>query len=163
MKRFKLAGYALLAAIVAFPAGAFAATETQTFDVMAEVVASCVFPAASTNVDFGVLDNTLGNINQVGDITVKCTNNTLAKVGLNLGLNAVASQRKIKDTGTNTIDYALFQNAPRTVVWGNADPDRLSFTATGVNETKPIYATLNYSSPVPLGTYTDTVTATVEF
>lgn len=163
MRYLKAKVLALLVAAVALPVGAFAATDTTTVQVQAEVIASCLFPAASTPVDFGVLDNTLGNINQVGDLTVKCTNNTLAKIGLDNGLNAVSGQRKIKDGGTNTIDYALFQDAARTVAWKNADPDRLSFTATGVNETKTIYGTLNYSSPVPLGTYTDTVTATVEF
>jgi spore coat protein U-like protein len=145
------------------PAAAFAATDSTTFQVQAEVVASCVFPAATTPVDFGVLDNTLGNISQTGSITVKCTNNTAAKIGLDNGLHAVAGQRKIKDAGTNVIDYALWQDAAHTVAWANADPNRLSWTATGSNEVKTVYSVLNYNTAVPIGTYTDTVTATVEF
>jgi len=140
-----------------------AGTTTTTMSTQTQVVASCLFPAASTSVDFGPLGTTLGTASATGSLTVQCNVDTLAKVGLDNGLNAISGQRKIKDTGTNTIDYALFQDAAHAVVWGNSDPDRLSLTTTGTNQTKTIYGTLNYINLVPAGTYSDTVIATVEF
>lgn len=154
---------ALVASAIVAPQAVFAGTDTTSLGVQTEILASCVFPVASTPVDFGPLDTTLGNVPSSGTITVKCTTNTLAKLGLDAGLNAVAGQRKVKDAGTNLIDYSLWQDAAHTVAWLNADPNQLSFTATGVNETKTVYGLLNYSSVMPLGTYTDTVVATVTF
>jgi spore coat protein U-like protein len=155
------AALALAVPVLAGLPAAWAGTDQKTFDVSAEVVPSCLF-TASANIAFGQLDVHLGTKNADGSLTVKCTPETVAKIGLDPGLNGADGQRKISN-GAQSIAYDLYQNAARDVAWKNADPDRKGFIGDGTEQVHQVYGTLLYSSYVPIGSYNDTVTATVEF
>ena len=65
--------------------------------------------------------------------------------------------------GADTVNYQLYSNAGYSTVWGNTvGADTVdSAGATGVNETHTIYARVPSHQNVPIGSYADTITATI--
>jgi spore coat protein U-like protein len=104
--------------------------------------------------------------NSAATVTVTCGSvGSTYSVGMNAGTaaGATVSTRKMKN-GPNVLNYALYQNAARSINWG--DTNGVNARAGTNNQPKPyvtvlnIYATLtSLQYPAP-GAYTDTVTAT---
>ncbi|MFI5340093.1 MAG: spore coat U domain-containing protein [Candidatus Methylomirabilales bacterium] len=159
-KLLVIAAAIALAAMVASPS--FAGTDTKTFQVKANVIPSCVF-TASSDIDFGNLDVHTGAKTASGSVSVQCTIGPAYTIGLDNGQNAVSGQRNIKGGTTDLIAYDLFQDAANSVAWKNADPDLLTFNGDGSVQVQTVYGVLNYSTIMPVESYLDVVTATVNF
>jgi spore coat protein U-like protein len=71
--------------------------------------------------------------------------------------------RRMKDTGENYLAYFLYSNEGRTTVWGNTEVSGVSDTGTGATSEKTIYGAVTGGQNKPVGSYTDTVVATVTF
>ena len=76
------------------------------------------------------------------------------------GTRPVARCRQ--DSGTDRMDYDLYQDPGRTIHWGDrSGRDTLEVLATGAPQTVPIYGQIPAGQRVRDGTYSDTITITV--
>ncbi len=153
----RLAALALLPLLADLPA-AHAATVTTTFQVTASVVATC--SATATTLAFGAYDATAA-IDQANTMSVTCTNGTAYTVALDNGLYASGSQRRMKDAGTDYLNYNLYSDAGRTTAWDSTNT--VSDTGDGAAQSHPVYGRLPAGQTLFVGSYADTVTVTVTF
>lgn len=149
-----------------FSTSSFAATATATFAVTAAVNDTCGVSAAP--LAFGTFDPT-GGVTQDGTttLTVLCTTGTAYEVGLDAGSgpSATVDIRQMTDVSNNILNYSLYQNASRTLVWGNTvGTDTLAGTGTGAPQTLNVYGRiLSGQTAAPVGAYIDTVTVNVNY
>lgn len=95
-------------------------------------------------------------------ITLRCTNGTPWRVGLNGGLENNTAARKMRN-GTNRIAYSLFRDAARTQNWGNVTGDSVAGTGTGIDQLTTVYGRVPAQTVPPGGAYSDTITVTVTY
>ena len=154
--------YAVLAAVALAPLAAHAATATATFTVTATVTNVCKI-AVPANVTFAAFDVTGPAQTATNTVNVNCTkgaayNVTMASAN-SWTLNAGAPS-------TDKLPYVIYQpdasgNAAQTTAWDATHA--WAFTSTS-NATKALVMTVKVSpADVAAGSYTDTVTATVNF
>jgi spore coat protein U-like protein len=137
-----------------------ATTATNTFQVSANVVSSCLVSAPA--LAFGNYNST--QIDATTTLTVTCTNNTAYSVGLDKGLNGAAVNSRQMKSGSYTLNYSLFSDTARTVNWGNTvGTDTVAGTGNGSGQSIIVYGRLPGGQPLTIGTYTDTITATVTY
>jgi len=134
--------------------------------VSATVISNCTISTAA--LAFGNYDpvgvNAVTPLDGTGTVTITCTQGAATTIGLDLGGNASGSTRRMTN-GTDFLDYEMYQDAPRTTVWGNAAPDLFTPAVA------PSYAARNFTvygrvtagQTVSTGAYSDTVVATVNF
>jgi spore coat protein U-like protein len=140
--------------------------------VTTTVVASCTI--STGGITFGNYDPVVANATTPADsngtVTVACTNGTAATIGMSQGSfptmasTAVAPQRQM-GTGSNRVAYGLYTDAARTTVWGDVGTlSAVTYNSTGFAPTTVnIYGRIAAGLDVVVGSYTDTVTATVQF
>jgi spore coat protein U-like protein len=166
------------AALVA-PTHAQAGSANSNLSVTASVNANCTI--STTAVAFGPYDPVVTNaataLNGTGTVTIACTKGSAPNVTLDLGANASASQRKMLITGggADTLNYELYKPStnttpstcsfPGSVVWGTAGA--AIFTPTSPNSKASrafsVCGTVAAGQDVSVGSYQDTVVATVNF
>jgi spore coat protein U-like protein len=150
--------------VLALSNSSMAATTTTTFTVTATVVATC--SVSATDLSFGNYDPvSVSDLDATNTVTVTCTDGTSYDVGLDAGVGAGATvaTRKLTNAG-NTLDYTLYQDAPRTTVWGNTvGVDTINDTAGAVSTDHTVYGRIGNGQNVPAGLYSDTVTVTVTY
>lgn len=144
-----------------------AATTTTTFAVTATVAASCSLGTVPT-LGFGTYDPTSGtNADSTTSIAVTCTLLTPYNIGLSAGTTSGSSisQRKLQGvTPANTLNYNLYTNAGRTVVWGNTvGTDSVAGVGTGLTQNHTVYGRINSGTAASIDTYSDTITVTVTY
>lgn len=159
----KLFNKIALVTTVALAAGwgvcAQAGTETSSLAMSAQVIENCTIdaqPLSASGYDY-VVAHKINNLDVTSTINVVCTNGTDATIDLDTGAN----DRKLTN-GTNFLTYQLYKDTDRLLTWGSAE-DSLSITGTGLAQSETVYARINGGQNVPAGSYTDTVTATINF
>jgi spore coat protein U-like protein len=168
---------ALAVAFTALVGGAMAAgpasagSATSDFTVTASVADNCTI--STTAIAFGAYDPVVTNLTApkdgTGSVTITCTQGAVATIGLNAGVNggtAVGTTRAMK-SGSDQLNYEIYKATDHAAVWGNSGTDLLSPVAAP-STTPRTYTTFGRipgaQITVPAGaTYTDTVTATVNF
>jgi len=159
---------ALCALVLGVPFAALASDH-----VSAEVqVTATVVPNCRLVIDplvFGSYDPLSAHVSSALDglsqMTVTCTRETQATIvmdgGRNAGQDAVV--RILQSSGQN-LSYQLFRDSARTQVWGRGS-DAYAFVSTGgiAGQTVTVYARIPPGQEVPAGTYTDVITASVDF
>lgn len=157
----------VVAGAITVPAPVLAASATATLSVSATVANNCTITTSS--LAFGAYEpvgaNTTASLDTSSTVTVACTKGASATIGLNLGTNASGGTRRLADGTGGYLSYEIYQDSGRTTVWGNGGADLL---APGVAPSKAprnftVYGRIAGSQDVPAGSYTDTVTATVNF
>jgi len=169
-KLLAIAGLIGIVGLAAAPAFADQADgkDTTTFDVKANVEASCKFTAASA-IDFGNLNvYNFGTQEKTGSLTILCTAGPSYRVELDNGSNVDGSQRRMKKSGSaNYLAYGLFSDAAHLVAWGAGATDDVDFTGDGDSKILTVYGQMDWSEALlpeaPTGSYLDTITATVLF
>ncbi len=112
-----------------------------------------------TSLSFGTYSGTLLNGSAAGKVTCAGAWN----IPLNAGTGAGATEtiRKMTGPGGATLSYEVFQDAARSINWGNTASDEV--TGTG-NANVTFYGQIPAGQVVAPGTYTDTLsTATTSF
>ena len=158
--RFALA----IAAIIASTGTSFSATTTTNFTVQVTVTASCIISSAST-LNFGSQGVLSANVDQTSTIQVQCNNGTPYNIGIDAGAGtgATVTTRKMTNAA-NTIDYALYRDAARTLIWGNTvGTNTVSSTGNGAAQSHTVYGRVPAQTTPAAATYTDTVTVTVTY
>lgn len=105
----------------------------------------------------------MSDLDSTNTVTVTCTDGTDYDIGLDAGTGsgATVATRKLTSSG-NTLDYTLYQDAPRTTVWGDTvSTDTVSGTASALPAIHTVYGRIGNGQNVPGGVYSDTITITV--
>lgn len=140
---------------------------TTSFAVSATIPASCTVSAAT--LDFGTAGVLAANRDATSSLSIVCTRNAAYKLALGPGLNdggLGVNARKMK-SGAVTIGYQLYQDASRSVVWGDTltgpGINIKSDTGTGSTQGHTVYGRVPPQTTPSPGTYTDTVVVTIEY
>ena len=179
MKLRKVSNALVLASLLGVAAPALAGNATSNLSVTASVTANCTI---STNpVAFGAYDPVVANaataLNASGSVSIACTKGSAPNITMDLGGNASGSQRKMLVTGggTDTLNYQLYQpptttpntacSFPGSTVWGDTGAQVFTPTAPANKNSRTynVCGTVAAGQDVSVGSYQDTVVATVNF
>lgn len=164
--RFSTSSYFLsLAALVLAPASSLAQVATTNFNVQITIQAACQINSAG-NLDFGTSGVIGAPIDATSSIVVQCTASTPYSLGLSAGggTGATVANRLMTSPAGATISYSLYTTAAHTTVWGNTvGTDRQTGTGNGAPQTFTVYGRVPAQTTPAVGTYTDTVTATLNY
>jgi spore coat protein U-like protein len=141
---------------------ASAATQTATILVTANVVDSCTISASALS--FGAYSGTA--LPAQATLTVTCTDLGTYTVGLNGGTTTGGTDqaRKLAGPGGNTLNYNLYTTSALTTIWGNTSANHWqSGTGTGSAQTLTVYGNITAGQTLHVGSYTDSVTATITY
>ena len=132
----------------------------------------------ATNLSFGTYNPTMGDFFATGSLNILCTKGTTATYGINVGNGgrytgkyAVSyygnlSSRFMTNNGNNLF-YNIFQDSSYSTVFGGFDwfagLSKPSFVSTGITQTIPVYGAMGGAQYVVPGSYSDSVTAEVDF
>jgi spore coat protein U-like protein len=160
--------FVFLLALAALPATVCAQnfTVTSVMPVRIELVGFC--NVAASDLDFGAYaSNQIAPVNGQTIIQLQCSSGTVAEIALDAGTGPGRNTKRRKleqDNGTDQLDYGLFQNPARTVIWGDkSGDDTLEVEATGAAQAIPVYGQIPGGQRVRDGTYRDTITVTVYY
>ena len=142
---------------------AMALTATGTVNINATILASCSLIAPP--IAFGTYSGTLKN--QQGNISVTCTNGASywISLGAGAGTGATVTTRKMTVVaGSATLSYSLYRDTNRTQVWGITNgTNTVTGIGNGLSQNITVYGQMPASQPLTVGTYNDTVTATINY
>jgi spore coat protein U-like protein len=137
---------------------------------VATIPANCNL--STTPLNFGSASLLTSNLDATATLAVQCTNTTPYSIGLDSGANASASQRRMLNGASNYVSYNLYTDAARTGAWstttsasgctGGAGSCVLG-TGSGSNQSVTIYGRVPPQVAPAVGTYSDTVIATITF
>lgn len=163
-RRAMFAGASFLLTLAAGSPAA-AQTESDTFAVTATVVAACVISA--NDHDFGDYSSVFPSATDGSStIEVTCTAGTNFDVALDAGTTPGGSfSARLMTDGSNTLAYNLYTDSSRTTIWGDGagSTATVSGAGTGSLQTLNVYGRIPAGQSVPVGSYSDTVTATITF
>ncbi len=168
----KILAVAVALGLFALAAGpALAGTDTTTFQVTANVVPSCKFTAA-TAMNFGSLDVPKAQagtpIAAQNTISVLCTAGGSYSIDLNYGANPDPSNnRRMTDGASHYLGYDIFVDQAATQRWTAGAGNNQAFSGDGLVDSFTAYGQLPWNVSLlpnsPVGSYIDTVTATVNY
>jgi spore coat protein U-like protein len=168
MKSLKPVFIALLGATAIGVFGASSAsavTATTTFQVTANVLATCTISAGT--LAFGNYTG-LVQVASTTTLTATCTDTTAYNVALNagVGIGATELNRLMTDASmSHTIPYSLYRDAGHTLNWGNTiGIDTLTGTGNGLAQVLTVYGVIPTGAFVEPGSdYTDTISVTLTY
>jgi spore coat protein U-like protein len=139
--------------------------EAISFTARATVATSCSVTAG--NLDFGTETLMANDLLGVGTVTVTCTNGQDYSVALDNGTVAggTTARRLMKHaSSSSTVQYELYSDAGRTLIWGELAPELVKGTGTGEAVEHMVYGRIPAQVAAPeAGSYKDTVTVTITY
>lgn len=130
--------------------------------VSATVLSNCSI--STTAMGFGSYTGAVNNATSA--FTITCSSGSSYTVGLDAGLTTGASvttrQMGISQPAGG-LNYALYSNSGMTTNWGNTSGSWVSGLGTGSAQTITVYGQISANQFVPIGSYVDTVTATITY
>src|SRR5690606_35101741 len=102
------------------PASVQAQTTTSDFNVQIPISAACHINS-TTDMNFPTSGVIAAAIDATSTIAVHCTSGTPYNLGLSAGTGtgATVAERLMTGPASATIEYSLYQDTARLVVWGN--------------------------------------------
>jgi spore coat protein U-like protein len=142
---------------------------TTTLNVSMAVTNNCTI--TTSPIAFGSYDPVAANaaapLDGTGAVTIACTKNTSATVGLGPGNNPAGAQRRMSTGGGSPSygTYELYQDTGHTTVWSDSGAGLLAPSAapSKAARTFTVYGRVAAGQDIPAGTYSDSVVATVNF
>jgi spore coat protein U-like protein len=129
------------------------AAGTSPVNVSATVIGNCRFNTTSATMNFGTLDPANAtNATATAALQFWCTKNAAYTMSDNGGANRTGAQRRMKDAGTNYINYAIAPYAASGTGTGRTTAITLNLNGT-VNNADYVNAAA--------GAYADVVTFTI--
>lgn len=156
--------YAQLNANQAVPTGTYTDTissDTTHFSLTVVIQGTCTISANALS--FGNYTGAL--LNGTTTLSVNCTQNIAYNVGLDAGkaTGATVTTRMMTGPSGALLNYSLYSNSTRTTNWGNSTGSWVSGTGTGTGQTLTVYGQIPANQKTISGTYTDIITATVNY
>jgi spore coat protein U-like protein len=130
--------------------------------VVVNALALCL--VSSTSMAFGTYG--AAAVTSSSTISLTCTANVPFEIALNAGTTtgATASARKMAGPNGGRLSYGLYSDAALSQSWGTTSgTDTLNGIATGLFQSIPVYGQIPRNQIVPIGSYSDTITATVTY
>jgi spore coat protein U-like protein len=92
-----------------------------------------------------------------------CTPGSTYNVGLDAGTSAGATvQARRMVSGTNNLNYQLYQDSARATIWGNTPgTDTVTGVGTGTQVDHTVFGAVPAAQVVPAGDYADTITVRI--
>jgi spore coat protein U-like protein len=154
----KLLIFVITITFVGIAGVAMATTVTSDFTVNASVVDSCQIQTAASNVDFGTYDPTDSSPDDdgSGSVVFRCSKGTT--------YNLYISGTRTMTNGTDNLTFELYSNSGRTTVYPS---DLAGATPVTASNNSPVtsnyYGRISALQDVSVGSYTQTLTLTVEY
>lgn len=158
--------FASMFGLTMFGAPAMAGVATANMGANVTVSANCTMQVTALN--FGSVNLTAGTaVDALGGLNVTCTTGVgyTASAGLGSGSGATFAIRKMSFE-TNTLNYSLFTDYPRTLIWGDGTGGTNTFSGVGTDTLKGfgiqgrIFAG---QASAASGSYSDVVVITVTY
>lgn len=119
---------------------------------------------SATDLDFGQLQLLTTAADSTSTIQVQCPASQSFQVGLNNGLHADGTTRRMQSPGGGYVQYELYRDSARSLRWGQTlDTDTMSGIGTGVASTLTVYGRIPLQATPAAGTYTDTIIITLTY
>ena len=118
---------------------------------------------------FGAYDSVAANatapLDGTGTVIVTCTKGAVAKVGLGAGSNAQGTTRRMSGGTAAYLTYELYKDSSHSTVWGDTVDTGLDLPAAPNRNPQsfPVYGRVAAAQDATVGSYTDTIVATVNF
>jgi spore coat protein U-like protein len=163
--RMKTSGPLIAGILLAAAGTAGAADKTTTFDVKATVAANCFVSA--DDLDFGAYDGTAAKSGK-STIDVRCSKNHPYELKLSTGGSGDYTQRLMD----GVLEYNLFTDATLGTIWGDGTSSTgtvdgngqgLSPTSAATHDVIGELPNSAVNQDVPVGSYSDTITVTIEY
>ena len=117
---------------------------------------------STTGLAFGAYDqfSTLPNDSN-GSVQITCD----AVIGYTVAVNAgvSGSLNRAMAFGAYRLNYNLFTESTRTVVWGDGSAGSARVSGSGTSAVIPLYGRIPARQNVPAGSYADTLIVTVNY
>jgi spore coat protein U-like protein len=173
--RWVLAASSLVFAVFLGESGLAVAggSQSRVVVVTASIPPSCTIGTAA--VAFNPYDPVNANAtvpdDQTGDIIIRCTKGASGiTIGLGNGANNSGNQRRMvnRSNPAVTIDYEVYQETGRTIIWGPGDGGSLrsgaDMNGSGTNVTVTMFGRIPpHQLTATAGTYGDTLVSTILF
>ena len=123
---------------------------------------------SATSVNFGTYNVFNGsNVDSTGTVTYRCNGSAHnITVGLTQGASATFSLRQMQK-GSEVLTYNLFLDASRTTIWGDGTSGtsvyQIGNPPNNTNVNLTVYGRVPAGQDVSAGTFSDTVTAVINF
>tara|TARA_R110002049_G_scaffold142277_2_gene304138 strand:- start:15994 stop:16929 length:936 start_codon:yes stop_codon:yes gene_type:complete len=134
------------------------------FTVSADVVPSCEVDVTSMN--FGTIPSALaGPVDNQATVNVRCTSDTSYSISLDNGTGIGVTGptgRKLRNLGHSLL-YGLYQNAARSMPWGDQPGTTVSDVGAGSNQAFTIYGRIFGGQNARVGVYQDSVVVTINY
>lgn len=167
MKRTVLFLIALSILIIAVPSFA-ANSATANLNISANVSAVCTI--TTSPVAFGSYDPVVANaaaaLNANGSVNVACTKGASATIDLGNGSNPNGTTNRQMTNGTSMLPYSLYKDSGLSQVWGSGLTGGTTYAYTSASKASTavtVYGQIPAGQDVTVGSYTDTVVATVNY
>lgn len=165
LKKVALVAFAGLS--IAAP-GAFAGTATDTMAVTATISASCTITASP--LAFGSLVSTNAAVTDAAtSVDVTCTSDSPYNIGFDYGANILGFYTRRMASGANYLTYEVYTDAGRTTAFGPVSSygssNNYNSPATGnaITRTIDIYGRIPIQTTPASGSYSDTLTVSVNY
>jgi spore coat protein U-like protein len=155
----------MAACLACLSSPAVAGSNDTTFNVTASVTGSCTISA--TDVALGAYDPGSAS-DGTGTITYQCTPGLSPSIELDAGQNGSgnANDRAMSNGGSGRLDYNIYQDNTFSILWGDGTngSNVEDVTADGNSDDVTAYVTApSGQSSAAAGSYSDTVTATIDW
>ncbi len=148
-------------------------TKSCQFTIQTSVIAECLAPSATLN--FGSYNPVTTNatvaspLDATTSLMYSCTKNVPATIQLDQGLYP-SGGRRLSGPASNFLSYELYTSSARTVIWGTTiGTNTVTVTSTSKNTPLggagglPVYGRIPGGQDIVAGSYSDSVTATVNY
>lgn len=135
---------------------------------VSEASAAPTCTISATSVNFGTYNVFTGSAtDSTGTITINCNNSAHnVVVTLSKGSSSTFSPRTMVN-GSETLSYNLYRDAARTSIWGDGTGGTSTYTdnnpANGADTVVTVYGRVPAGQDVSAGSYSDTVSAVINF
>lgn len=96
-----------------------------------------------------------------GTITVQCDSDTSYTIAMSPGAGSYETRRMM--SGEHPLNYNLYTDVPRTIVWGDGSGGTQTIGGSDANHAYSVYAKVPAGQNPYVGTYTDNITVTLTF